>query len=83
MAVQHSAIEKFFSMGILASVLEPLVAIAEAYEDDELDEARPERQRGIEHDRRVELLCGRGGRRCLLTLGQALDARDLLRRLRP
>ena len=65
----------------LAVALAPLVAIAEAYDDDGLDEARPEWGEGIEHDRRVELLCGRGGRG-LLTLGQALDARDLLRRLR-
>ena len=63
------------------AALAPLVAIAEAYDDDGLDEARPEWREGIEHDRRVALLCGRGGRG-LLTLGQALDARDLLRRLR-
>jgi hypothetical protein len=61
-----------------AKVLAPLVAIADAYDDDDLDEARPEWCEGIDRDRKVELVQGRGGR-TLLTLGQALEARDVLR----
>lgn len=64
----------------VSRVLAPLAAIADAYDDDELDEARPEWDKGLERDKKVELVQGRGGR-TLLTLGQVLEARDLLREL--
>ena len=61
----------------LVRALAPLRAVADAYYADGLDEARPEWEEGLEHDAKVELLSGRGGR-TLLTLGQALEARRVL-----
>jgi hypothetical protein len=63
-------------------VLAPLAAIADAYDNDDIDEARSEWDKGLERneDKMVELVQGRCGR-TLLTLGQALEARDVLRDL--
>jgi len=59
-------------------ILGKLVAVANAYWDDGLDEARPSRNRGLEFDRKVCLISGRGGR-SLLSIGDVLDAHELVR----
>lgn len=61
--------------------LQPLAAIADAYDDNALDEARPEWvQAGREtYDPNVGLYFGRGGK-TLLTLQHAKEARDVLKR---
>jgi len=61
-----------------SSALVKLVSVANAYEDNGLDEARPWWNLGLDHDREVPLISGRGGR-LLLTIGDALDARELAR----
>jgi hypothetical protein len=60
--------------------LEPLAAIADAYDGNGLDECRPDWvAAGNEtYDPQKELYCGRGGK-ALLTLQQALTAREVLR----
>jgi hypothetical protein len=63
----------------LANLLAPLVAIADAYYSNGLDETRPEWQQfGKEQfDREKELYNGRGGK-SLFRLKHALDARSFL-----
>lgn len=61
----------------LTEALRPLAAIADAYDADELDEARPS-WGGTDAPEHVELYHGRGGRE-LLTLAHAFAARDALR----
>lgn len=63
----------------LEAALTPLAAIADAFDANDLDEARPEW--GTRQLDTVELLAGRGGKR-LLTLADAFAARDVLRELR-
>lgn len=60
--------------------LAPLVAIADAYDDDGLDEARPEwgAVKAEPKPEDVELFSGRGGRE-LLTLAHCLAARRVVR----
>jgi len=71
-------------MDEIIAALKPLAAIADAYDDDGLDEERPDWiRRGVSkplEGREVELLSGRGGRR-LLTLNDAFEARRVLRKL--
>ena len=59
--------------------LAPLAAIADAYDANGLDEARPDWvEAGNEtYDPQTELYCGRGGK-ALLTLQHALTAREVL-----
>lgn len=61
----------------LTEALRPLAAIADAYDADELDEARPS-WGGTDTPEHVELYQGRGGRQ-LLTLAHAFAAREALR----
>jgi len=61
-------------------ILGLLAAVAEAYDEGGLDEARPERGRGTEIDGEIAIVAGRGGR-ILLKLGDALAARELMRDL--
>jgi hypothetical protein len=61
----------------LTEALRPLAAIADAYDADELDEARPS-WGGTDTPEHVELFQGRGGRQ-LLTLADAFAAREALR----
>jgi hypothetical protein len=72
-------IERLMTMQImtLKAALRPLAAIADAYDADELDHARPS-WGGVENPSSVELYSGRGGRQ-LLTLAHAFAARDALR----
>lgn len=58
------------------AVLARLAAVADAYEQSNLDEHRPEWGKKAPED--VELLAGRGGR-TLLTLADAFAAREALR----
>lgn len=60
----------------LAEVLRPLVAIAEAYRKEGLDECRPSWGDGEFADSQKELFCGRGGKQ-LLTLEHALRAQAI------
>lgn len=68
----------------LYNALVPLVAIADAYDENALDdEARKRWGPNLEHENvtspdQIELFTGRGGRR-LLTLQQCLDARKAVR----
>jgi len=68
-------------MALLRDALEPLKRIADAYDDDGLDEERPDWiRRGVSppiEGRTVELFTGRGGRQ-LLTLQHAFAARAAL-----
>lgn len=63
-----------------AKVLEKLSAVADAYDENALDEIRPARGYGLTHDLTVDLLTGRGGRP-LLRLGDFLEAREIVRAL--
>lgn len=60
--------------------LKPLADIADAYDDNGLDEVRPDwAERGVDNsDFDKELYCGRGGK-TLITLRDALHARNVLR----
>jgi len=62
----------------LLEAIRPLVEIADEYDRDGLDEARPSWiAKGVsKYNPNEELYCGRGGKR-LLTLEQALHARDV------
>jgi hypothetical protein len=62
----------------LEDAVRPLANLAVCYSQNGLDEARPERELGIEHDREVVLVEGRGGRE-LLTVGDSLAALAALR----
>ena len=64
----------------LRDALAPLAAVADAYDGNDLDEARPEWGLGIDHDAENILLSGRGGR-VLLRLSDALRAREVARTL--
>ena len=59
-------------------LLERLAAVADAYDEDGLDEVRPSRGVGGDHDRETVLLSGRGGRP-LLKLADFLEAKVILR----
>lgn len=63
----------------LEDALRPFAAIADEYDKDGLDEARPDWvTRGVKKfDVNVELYSGRGGKE-LMTLGHVLKARDVL-----
>lgn len=68
---------------LLREALAPLAAIADAYDHEGLDEARPSwREEGLDKGKlgETELFNGRGGR-SLITLGHAFAARDALRKL--
>lgn len=71
----------------LGAALQPLIKIADAYDENALDaEARKffgkdAHFRNHYDPAEVELYCGRGGRQ-LLTLAQCLQARELWRRLK-
>ena len=73
-------------IGELTGALTPLVAMAEAYDANELDdEARKFWGRDGEHEletdpKQIVLYSGRGGK-TLLTLADCLEARDLLRKI--
>jgi len=66
----------------LEAALKPLADIADEYDSDGLDQCRPDWvKRGVEKfNPNEELFCGRGGKQ-LLVLGDALRARDVLRRI--
>lgn len=63
----------------LEEALKPLAAIADEYDADGLDEARPDRFTlgMIPYNPHLELYAGRGGK-TLLTLEQVLHAREVL-----
>lgn len=61
----------------LLEAIRPLVAIADAYDAEELDEARPSwMATRVGHSETVKLYSGRGGR-CLITLEDTFKARDV------
>jgi len=62
----------------LLEAIRPLVLIADEYDNDGLDEARPSWVKsGVQkYSPNQELYSGRGGK-CLITLEQALHARDI------
>jgi len=70
----------------VVEALRPLAAIADAYDDNWLDDCRPEwKAKGLGFDVHLdqeEVYSGRGGRR-LLTLGDCFRARAALARLAP
>lgn len=66
-------------IGEALAALRPLAAIADRYDDDGLDEARPEWGDNSRDPESIELLSGRGGKQ-LLTLADAFRARTALAR---
>lgn len=68
----------------LEGALAPFAAIADEYDKDGLDEARPDWfAKGIQpYDPHLELYAGRGGK-TLMTLEQVLHARDVLKNQKP
>jgi hypothetical protein len=65
------------TIAILEMALEPLAKAAEAYESGDLDEARPTWGHGLEKDKKVSLISGRGGK-ALVSLADAFKAREAL-----
>lgn len=59
-------------------ILAKLAAVADAYEQNGLDEARPEEEHTPREREKIVLLAGRGGK-TLLTLADAFAAREALR----
>lgn len=71
--------EETKNFDLLAAALKPFAAIADEYDNDGLDEARPSwiRNGKATFDASAELYCGRGGK-CLIKLSDVLRARAAL-----
>ena len=86
-ALERKLAENEVRLGKAVEALSPLSAIADAYDENELDdEARKLWGKNLEHENRtpfdeIEIFAGRGGKR-LLTLGDAMKARAALAELK-